>query len=485
MKPEEFEPLLRDYEKRSPHLKVERLTENNAGNPLFLVRATDASVSDDEKYVVLITSFDGGTEKTGPTSAFRLIEFLASDDPEAAGILKKHLLLIVPVMNPEGFFFNKPHPAGVNLYTGNRGALWQLPEMKLKNPEQVPELAAFAELIDRYHPEIHLDLHGTEPVYSGRIMVESTGRAGSNSALNSWDHRLVEAMERRGIEAGFGYIDFEATPQRLTGGMAEFASVKEQMNVATPQIYSGLCGYFRCHTLPLVMEIAWEESALARMKGLLAIGTGNNSDFPEGYPVDVLKANTSGISVMAYGTTPGDRRASRIELWKKQPQLVLGNAYALYSGREFFFCAVGGDGVKQLVGSAKPNILMRREQVLPNLLAAPGMDAPALEQFMKLGPENMFWIDFPDRIETVAPIAGGLRLRCHIQYPRAKILDVRLNGRALREDPADGYSVLRQDGKTLLTVNIPPEKSTAGTLFVVSCAYDGGELRENWQPPQL
>lgn len=67
----------------------------------------------------------------------------------------------------------------------------------------------------------------------------------------------------------------------------------------------------------------------------------------------------------------------------------------------------------------------------------------------------------------------------------AEGVDVRLNGRALREDPADGYSVLRQDGKTLLTVNIPPEKSTAGTLFVVSCAYDGGELRENWQPPQL
>lgn len=483
LKENEFEPLMKYYAAKSKHFSYRELTKNALGQPLFLVEITDRNAPAEEQAVVLVTTFDGGTEKTGPTSAFRLIEYLIGDEPEAAETRRKQRIMIVPITNPAGFFQNKPHPANVNLYTGNRGSLWQLPEMKLKEPDRVPELVAFARLIDEHRPEVHVDLHGTDPAYRGRIMVESTGCAGSNSTFLAWDARLIDAMNEAGERAGYSYFRPDREMQRLIGGSPDFSSLRTRMAAAVPLVYSGLYGYLRCHTLPLVMEIAWEESALARLRGLFAIGNGKHPEFPDGYPVDKLKVSDSGVALMSGGRTVAERRASRAELWHKQEQLVIGMAYPLFEGRELFYCAVGEDGLKALFGDQTPGLLVRKERIIASMLQAPGVNAPALEQFLKLGPENMFWTYLPDRAEPVEAIRHGLRLRCLLQYADAAILDVRMNGNRLKEDPNHGYTVTRHRGRTLLTVHLPSEVCRNLPLMIVSCAYNGKQPRSNWTPP--
>ena len=74
----------------------------------------------------------------------------------------------------------------------------------------------------------------------------------------------------------------------------------------------------------LTQEVAWEQSAVARMKGLFRIGNGVWLDerLP-GYPVNRMR-HFVGHYVTAYGRSAAELRESRAELWSKQAGFALG-----------------------------------------------------------------------------------------------------------------------------------------------------------------
>jgi acetyl esterase/lipase len=466
--------------------------------PVYLLKITDKSVPDTDKQVCLVTTLHCGPERTGATGALALIEWLLGDDPLAAETRRRQIVLVMPVVNPLAMFYTDrfQNEHGVDPYTGSGrlGKIWDVKTLSLLKPEQAPELAAVLSVIDEFRPEVHADLHGTglqeyspgqlgsRRMYQGQIMTEVTGSAYSNYALRPWDWRVTEAMVAAGWEAGFPSDRFEADAQRTFWG-PELAPLGRKLWHGMPLFYSAHYGYAKYHTMILTQEVAWEQSLVARMKGLFRIGNGVWQDErAPGYPVNRMR-HFVGHYVTTYGGDAAKRRHSRAELWSKQEKFAVGFLYPETDGRDTLVCAT--------TASAKRAIAVDDLTALrANLRSLPGMKSAGIEKFIAAGPEIKLAMDQPvPQLLAADPkddvkIEHGIGFRLRLPYRNPSHLDVQLNGEPLARSAEDGFESWFADGFTQVQVNVPSIKATGMELFVITCAYRPDEVRVNgWMPP--
>ncbi len=329
---EEYEATLKFWARQhSDIVTLDRVGESAAGLGLYLLKITDGDVDDELKQVALVTSLHGGPERSGTTTVLHFVEWLLSDSDEARETRRKQILLIMPINHPEAFFETDRflNAAKIDPYTGGGPQHWDLEKLEYKSMDQAPEVKAVLEVVDRWHPDVHADMHGTglqeypleklgdRTRYQGQIMFEVTGSAYSNYALRPWDWRVTEAIIHAGEEAGFPSDRFEADGQRSFHGPV-MNPIADRTWRGQPNFYTAQYGYAKYHTMVSAFEIAWEQSGVARLRGLLRIGNSCWQDEPyEGYPVDRVKAFI-GNFVTAYGSTAAGRRRSRVELWQQQ-----------------------------------------------------------------------------------------------------------------------------------------------------------------------
>ena len=488
----EYEATL-DYwsERHSGILQVERVGESVEKMPIFLLKITDSSVPDEDKQVCLITALHGGAERSGTTTILHLAEWLLGESDEAAETRRKQVLLLMPIVNPYAFFVSdRPGTSrGMRPYSGG-DANWDLENLSFKRLDEAPEIRAVISVIDRYRPEAHADVHGTglqqyppdklgdRRGYQGQTMFESTGSAYSNFLLRPWDPRITDAMIQAGVDAGYGSDRAEADAQRGFWAPA-LDAVAGRLWLGRTRFYTAQYGYARYHTLQTVLEVGWEEAGAARLKGLLRIGNGSWQGQPiPGYPVNRVKSFT-GHYVTAWGRTASERRRSRIELWEKQERFLQGILYPQTDGRDSYLVAVG----KEASGILDSDL----EVFLSNLRDLPAVDAQAVETFVRWGPEIMIVLDKRGQTDTARParIHHGIGFRFRIPYRRPDLVDVRLNGHALKESPVDGYQSWFGNGFTQLQVNVPPDRARDLPVFIVTIAYRPDVTRRTgWVPPR-
>jgi acetyl esterase/lipase len=366
--------------------------------------------------------------------------------------------------------------------------LWDPKTAGLKRPEEAPEIVAVRGVMDQYRPEVHADLHGiglqeyapdqlgARQMYRGQMMTEITGSAYSNYSLRPWDWRVTEAMIAAGREAGFPSDRFEADAQRMLGG-GELSGLGTKAWSGSPLFYTAQYAYAKPHTMTLALEVAWEESAVARMRGLLRIG--NRTWLDErlsGYPVNRLK-NMIGQFVTAYGKTASERRASRVELWNAQERFAVGLLYPQTVGRASLVCAVSEEAKAAMAAGDFAKV----RAALPGLI---GKDAAEVERFMAAGPEIKLAMDNPPaQPAAAAPIEHGIGFRLRLSYRAPSKLEVRLNGARLTESATDGYEAWFADGFTQVQVNVPPAKARGLGLFFVTCSYEPDVPHRGWVLP--
>jgi hypothetical protein len=490
---QEYEETLRFWGEKHPGvLSVEQAGTSTKGMGIHLLVITDKSVPDVDKQVALVPCLHGGPERSGPSTALCLTEWLLGDSPEAAETRRKQLVLIMPVVNPEAYFetdrFGNAH--GIDPYTGGGAGNWDLATMTYKALDKAPEIEAFLNVVDRYQPEVIADLHGIglqeygperlgdRRMYQGQTMFEVTGSAYSNYALRPWDWRVIEAMVAAGCEAGYPSDRFEADAQRAFWGPA-IQPIAGRLWLGRPNFYTAQYAYVQYHTMLTAFEIGWEESGVARMKGLLRIG--NNvwqSEGVQGYPVNRVKAFI-GHFVTAYGQTAQQRRRSRVELWQQQERFHQAMLYPQTDGRESYVLAVTDEAAKLLDSD--------KNRFLDNLRGQPGFNIDAIRAFFDFGPEDKLYIDRGSPAEGTAagPIEHGLGIRLRLPYRNPDLVDCRLNGHPLAESPHDGYRRWFAGGFTQVQINVPPEAAKSTGLFVVTCAYvPDVERSYGWTPPR-
>ena len=486
----EYSETIRYWAEQYPRiLAVEELGKSGEDLPIYLLRITDASVPDKDKQVCLVTSLHGGPERSGTTTTLHLVEWLLGDSPEAAETRRRQVVLLMPIVNPYAFFVTDRfgNAAGIDPYTGGGSQNWDMETLTFKALDKAPEIAAFLSIIDRYRPEAHIDLHGTglqeyalEQLgdrcrYQGQTMIEITGSAYSNYALRPWDWRISEAMIDAGLESGYPSDRFEADAQRLFWGPA-VQTQASQFWLGRPNFYTAQYAYAKYHTLLSTLEIGWEESGVARVRGLLQIGNSHWQNEPtRGYPVDRLTSFV-GHFVTARGCNAEERRDSREELWNRQGCFTQAILYPQTDGRDTYVLAIDSEAA-QLLDS-------RPAAFLEGIRGLPGVNAAAIETFVRAGPEIKLAIAPGTAKSDRVPLKHGLGLRLRLPYGKPELLDIRLNGNRLESSATDGYQAWTANGYTQVQINVLPEKAAEMSLFVVTCAYvPEVKRRYGWEPP--
>ena len=486
----EYAETLRFWAEQHPKiLAVEELGSSGEALPIFLLKITDTTVPDTDKQVCLVTSLHGGPERSGTTTILHLTEWLLGNSPEATETRRRQIVLLMPINNPHAFFVTDRfgNAAGIDPYSGSGPQNWDMATLTFKVLDKAPEIAAFLSVVDRYRPETHIDLHGTglqeyapEQLgdrcrYHGQTMIEITGSAYSNYALRPWDWRITEAMIEAGLQSGYPSDRFEADGQRLFWGPA----VQAQSNrfwLGRPNFYTAQYAYAKYHTLLSTLEVGWEESGVARVRGLLEIGNSRWQNEPvRGYPVDRLTSFV-GHFVTAWGSNAEQRRDSRQELWNQQAAFTQAILYPQTDGRDTYIVALDSEAAGLL--DSDPTTFLERIKDLP------GVNAEALETFVQAGPEiKLAVVPGPSKSERV-PLKHGIGLRLRLPYRKPELFDIRLNGHPLEPSATDGYQSWAANGYTQIQIHVPPEKAAEMSLFVVTCAYVPEVQRKyGWQPP--
>ncbi|MFG0331832.1 MAG: M14 family zinc carboxypeptidase [Maioricimonas sp. JB049] len=478
-------------EQHAEILKVERVGKSAAGLGIHLLKITDPHVDDELKQVALVTALHGGPERSGTTTILHFIEWLLGDTEEARETRKKQIVLLMPINHPEAFFLTDRFRNAENIdpYTGGGPSHWDLQRLEYKTPEKAPEVMAVLNVIDRWQPDVHADMHGTglqeyplenlgdRTRYQGQIMFEVTGSAYSNFALRPWDWRVTEAIVRAGEEAGFPSDRFEADAQRSFHGPV-MGPIADRTWSGQPNFYTAQYGYAKYHTMVSAFEIAWEQSGVARLRGLLRIGNNRWQNEPhEGYPVDRV-TSYAGHFVTAYGATAAARRRSRVELWQKQGSFSQAMLYPQTDGRDTYFVAT----------SAEAASLLNRDidQFLAGVSQREENDSAAIQKFVRSGPEVLLAISKARHpVAEPEPIEHGIGFRLRLPYRDPAIESVQLNGRPLPQDTTYGWQSWRANGYTQVQVVLPPDVAARHDLFMIICEYTPDEARPiGWKPPQ-
>lgn len=488
--PEEYSETLRFWAEQYPKiLAVEELGKSGDDLPIFLLRITDTDVPDTDKQVCLVTSLHGGPERSGTTTVLHLAEWLLGDSPEAAETRRRQVVLLMPIVNPYAFFVTDRfgNAQGIDPYTGSGPQNWDMATLTFKALDKAPEIAAFLSVVDRYRPETHIDLHGTglqeyardqlgdRCRFQGQTMIEITGSAYSNYALRPWDWRITEAMIDAGLRSGYPSDRFEADGQRLFWGPA-VQSQARQFWLGRPNFYTAQYAYAKYHTLLSTLEIGWEESGVARVRGLLEIGNERWQNEPvRGYPVDRLKSFV-GHFVTSWGRNAQERRDSREELWSQQAAFSQAIFYPQTDGRDTYVVALDGEAAQRL--DRDPGVFLERIQ------GRAGMNAEAVKTFVEAGPEIQLAVASGSAKADSVSLKHGIGFRLRLPYQKPELLDVRLNGHRLERSSTDGYESWTANGYTHVQISVPPKEAEKSSLYVVTCGYvPDVQRRYGWQPP--
>lgn len=469
--------------------------KSTLGEPLFAVRMTDSAADDSLKEHALLTALHAGQEHSGATSCLRIMEWLLSGDAAAREVLKRQVLVWIPVANPD--LYKDPDRTdglanwvGQDPYTG-----WTVDGPR--DPVKNPEAAAVQKVMDQLQADIHGDLHGNSLPYPGVFQIESSGRAYSNVTLRPYHHEIVRLMDKAALAGGYPSDEQEEDAERLFG-LTDMGIPREKLwaglqtpaggasVISKPRVYAAVYGYNRYHTMPIATECAWEESALLRYRALLQVG---NEVWPgeyySGYPVRVVMKNGYDL-VVAYGVTAEARRHSRIELWNRQLTIRYGGNRPLAPGKVLFACAT----------SPAAEVRWLSDRTLRGFAAKmkehPQMQADRIGRIVEgfptgpgqWGQESNLMLDGGAMKGETTPIQHGLCFRLRIPFPKAQKFDIWMNGQPLSRSEINGYITWVGRGFLNVQINIPPESSRTNDFYVITCEYDPGERRSSVRLPQ-
>ncbi|MBI4025502.1 MAG: hypothetical protein HY360_11015 [Verrucomicrobia bacterium] len=491
---------IESWRKQFPKLvRVKAYGKSLQGRPLLAIRITDPEADDQHKEVALMTALHSGLEQSGTVGMLYLMKWLLASDPKARDILRKQILVFMPVPNPDGYvpdavkdpFFNA---AGKEQYSG-----WS--PAGPPDPPNNPEGVAVQQVMEEYQPEVHADWHGLLYTHADFAMIESSGFAFSNLALRPYHRRITCLMDEAALQEGFPCDLGEEDSEELFWG-PELEPIANKLWRGRPRFFAATYAYHRFHTLTLASEVSWARNGFIRHRRLLEIGNEIwPGEFYPGYPTRVMMRNVMDLLV-AYGDTAENRRRSRAELWNYRSQMTHASNNPVAPGRALHVTATNPAAAQYWLpvkSEGPPPKGVRRSAhfnpgmgsaggALDQLLEKAGRDSrfnvQALREFAAdLPPHNR--VQAPNDLAVMrgsgdgapAPIQHGLSMRLRLPFRNAKITELRLNGHPLGESAMDGYVCYRARGYTYVQVNYPPSRTKTEDIFIVTCSYDPMETR--------
>lgn len=453
------------------------------GRPILMGIITDRNVPDDDKQIALFTVCHGPAEWTATTGLLRTMKWLLSNDPEAAEIRRRQVVLFVPYTDPDQMPLGKQTR---QVYGGwadvkNRIRLWSNDGVAL--PEKHPEAVALQGIFDEYRPELYIDVHGFK--HAERTMWDSTGISWSSAVARPFLHDFPRLIDEAAEEQGFLITrgEQDAGKIRTTSPIPGFPNYVFYLWKSSPTIV--VYPYARYHTMSLIFESGSEESTVTRAKAALQLGHKTwRYERYESYPVNQVGIWTS-VAVSAYGTNAEQRRKSRVELWQKNPHISMASASPPPPRDTMMGYVSTTPAGREKMRAAKVGPLFEE------LAQDPRFDGEGLKRAASAypyktfgGPRESYKPIDGVKPEEAGPIEHGIVIRLLVPYGDATITEVRRDGHLLEESDTNGYHLTRGPG-VIVEIAIPPDQ--VEDFHIVSCEYDtptkrrAGFTADDWE----
>ena len=332
--------------KRIAHKEILGKSPDHWDIPAIFV--TNSDMADDRKQIAVVTAARHGQEVGARVVAPKILQFLTCE--EASKIRDTQIVIVVPVVNPEGFVSNKFCSSTTSLTKTERLIL--------------------GSLFRTYPPDMIIDYHSLGAQGGSKydigdmevILPANTTKWAMDEQIHQYvAQRMVDAAEVAGWPYEIHTLEDLATyyfGEREVGKMP-WTSLKEKMFVLHMQDFNDdydipepaasdslrpqtgqttytnyTCGpaYLKWHSLVFGMEtnhcaitnaVDLAESGRVPCAALLKMGSGR---FPwekdPGYPVNILHGDFR-VSIRPVGNNAAERRASRIRIWRERKHFNL------------------------------------------------------------------------------------------------------------------------------------------------------------------
>jgi hypothetical protein len=298
--------LRRHAEKGLGTLEVIGKSAEGREIPMFI--ATDRTVADDNKEIILTLSGEHGDEVSAINMHLMLLDWLTTK--EAADILRTQIVMVIPCVNVDG-------------YTRCEGLTSQTVDLFVgfasEGQPLSPEAVAVLSVIDRYKPDALVNTH------SGRY--DNLRHSLLQKTMSAFHPEIAEMMNLAADEEGWPQgrdSEFELFP--APGD--PLSRISRPGRPAVP--FSSNMSYTakKYHTLSILMHADDPREGVPRLKKLLQIGSSRwPTEYYKGYPNRIMKHQSIGL-ICACGKTASQRRASRVELTENSDGLfLLGQPY--------------------------------------------------------------------------------------------------------------------------------------------------------------
>lgn len=278
-------------------IRVQILGQSVEGRDIPCAICTDPTVPDEDKQHLMIVAGQHGAEESGRAIALAVLEFLAAGEAEAAEILRRQVVAIVPSGSPDGAQHDdNRNAAGVDIAH----------TYVFDGPAGSPEGRSLEGFALAFAPEVFIDMHGRAG--GGMKELAWLSPAWGFGSDRLFLTQMSAAMAQAGEEAGFPQAELDP-PSKLNTSAMQTGLLGEKLAAEVKSLSFGLETvekYYR--------EADWRASGLARMCRLLRFGQEDAFGLGEpGYPASLI-SGTRMYAIKAHGTTAAQRRANRVEM---------------------------------------------------------------------------------------------------------------------------------------------------------------------------
>ncbi len=483
---EEIEAFLKVLSPAEPErVRVAIEGRSRQDRPVYSITLTDPAAPAEEKQHVLLSCVHSG-ERSAVATLFAVMDWLLSDDPPAREVMRRQVVVCMPIIHPDGYVEGRLGPDQAtrhwDLYSG-----WGM--TGVQDPSAAPEAVALQRVIDRMRPDLYADVHGTSLDDPRTLMLESSATSPTNMMNRPYHLQIARMMDQAALDAGFP-SDFQEDDRELLYWGSAVNSLEAKLWNGRDRWSAGLYAYGNYHTLHVLLEVTWQRSGLVRLQRLLRVGNERwDGELAPGYPNRIVGAShPAGMyqTIAAYGACAAQQRESRVEIWSKRHQLATGTTDPNMTGKTAAIFMLSTDAYRKWVEGNK-----KTSDFAANLKRHPDMNAEYIGGFLRgwphgqNRPETYFsvWRGAQEGgiMQNDEPIRHGIALRIRIPYSQAIIREIRLNGHLVAESDEDGYSLWRARGFTFIQANMPPSKSQRESCWILTCEYDAGETRPHWE----
>jgi len=292
------------------------------------VFVTNQDLPDEDKQIAVVTLARHGQELGARVVGPEVLQYLSGDD--AKTIRETQVVIVVPVVNPEGFILNQFHSSQTRMTKTERLILGRL--FNSWPPDMLMDYHSLGELngskYDRGDLEAIIPANTTRWAMDEQIHYEVARRMQEAAENAGWPyeiHSLEDLAAYKFAGTEIGNMPYTYLQEKVF--LLHMMDAYDNYDIPEEAAYTNYtCGpaYEKWHTLVIGMETNhWAitdpadiaQSGLVPCAALLKMGC---TRFPwekdRGYPVNILHGDFR-ISLRPVGKNAAERRASRTKLW--------------------------------------------------------------------------------------------------------------------------------------------------------------------------